>query len=245
MADAPARECVVLVHGLGRTSRSLQALARRLTPSSVTSRSMGTSCHCGKIVARRADAYPTPTACARPPRPARVRSKNPPPFQLTERDIRMLERLYLLRLLDQQQLQRLEFTTGGASACKRRLTLLFHGGYVDRRYAPRTVPYGAPRAAYCLDRRGAELVAAHRGVRTRDRKLVHYYGSGCGQPGASEQRTPEEWELFDLERDPAEMHSVHDDPAYAEDLARLRAELDRLARELGDDIPTTTTEGAT
>jgi arylsulfatase A-like enzyme len=92
---------------------------------------------------------------------------------------------------------------------------------------------------------GSHHVAAHRGVRTRDRKLVHYYGSGCGQPGASEQRTPEEWELFDLERDPAEMHSVHDDPAYAEDLARLRAELDRLARELGDDIPTTTTEGAT
>jgi hypothetical protein len=96
------------------------------------------------------------------------RSKNPPPFQLTERDIRMLEHLYLLRLLDQQQLQRLEFTTGGASACKRRLTLLFHGGYVDRRYAPRTVPYGAPRAAYCLDRRGAELVAAHRGVRVEE-----------------------------------------------------------------------------
>ena len=85
---------------------------------------------------------------------------------------------------------------------------------------------------------GSHHVAAHRGVRTRDRKLVHYYGSGCGQPGASDVRTPEEWELFDLARDPAERRSVHDDPDYAEDLARLRAELDQLAIELGDDIPT-------
>ncbi|MDQ4007197.1 MAG: sulfatase [Actinomycetota bacterium] len=80
-------------------------------------------------------------------------------------------------------------------------------------------------------------VAAHRGVRTPDRKLVHYYGAGCGQPGASDQTTPTEWELFDLAADPAEMRSVHDDPAYADDLARLRAELDRLATGLGDTIP--------
>jgi len=85
---------------------------------------------------------------------------------------------------------------------------------------------------------GSHHVAANRGVRTRDRKLVHYYGSGCGQPGASDVRTAEEWELFDLGRDPAELRSVHDDPAYADDLARLRTELDRLATELGDDVPT-------
>ena len=84
---------------------------------------------------------------------------------------------------------------------------------------------------------GSHHVAAHRGVRTRDRKLVHYYGSGCDQPGASDERTAEQWELFDLEADPRELRSVHDDPAYAADLARLRAELDDLARELGDTIP--------
>jgi len=84
---------------------------------------------------------------------------------------------------------------------------------------------------------GIHQVAAHRGVRTRTRKLVHYYGSGCGQPGASDQRTAPEWELFDLERDPRELRSVHDDPAYAADLAELRHELDRLADSLGDEIP--------
>jgi len=84
---------------------------------------------------------------------------------------------------------------------------------------------------------GCHNVAAHRGVRTRDRKLVHYYGSGCGQPGASDRVTDPEWELFDLDRDPAEMRSVADEPAYEEDLHRMRALLDSLAREVGDDVP--------
>jgi arylsulfatase A-like enzyme len=84
---------------------------------------------------------------------------------------------------------------------------------------------------------GCHRVAAHRGVRTRDRKLVHYYGSGCGQPGASEEHTEPEWELFDLDRDPREMCSVASDPAYAEDLAQLRSLLDELAAGIGDDLP--------
>ena len=89
---------------------------------------------------------------------------------------------------------------------------------------------------------GCHRVAAHRRVRTRDRKLVHYYGSGCGQLGASAAETAQEWELFDLQRDPSELHSVHDHPAYAQDLARLRAELDALATDLGDTVPTPTKE---
>ena len=84
---------------------------------------------------------------------------------------------------------------------------------------------------------GIHHVAAHRGIRTKDRKLVHYYGSGCGQPGASNQEIPAEWELFDLERDPEELRSVYDDPAYTDDVRRLTEALDRLATDLGDDIP--------
>ena len=84
---------------------------------------------------------------------------------------------------------------------------------------------------------GIHHVAAHRGVRTRDRKLVHYYGSGCGQPGASENRTEPEWELFDLDKDPEELRSVADDPTYADDLEQMRSLLDRLASELADALP--------
>ena len=86
---------------------------------------------------------------------------------------------------------------------------------------------------------GSHHVAAHRGIRTAERKLVHYYGSGCGQPGASTETTPVEWELFDLVADPDELRSVHADPAYADDLRDLTAALDRLATELGDDVPGT------
>jgi arylsulfatase A-like enzyme len=87
---------------------------------------------------------------------------------------------------------------------------------------------------------GIHHVAAHRGIRTKDRKLVHYYGSGCGQLGASSREIPAEWELFDLERDPEELRSVYDDPAFADDVRRLTEALDRLATELGDDIPAPT-----
>jgi arylsulfatase A-like enzyme len=79
-------------------------------------------------------------------------------------------------------------------------------------------------------------VEAHAGVRTRDRKLVYYYGDGAGQPGSSDEVLPPAWELFDLDADPYELRSVHDDPAYAGDLRRMRDELRRLAAALGDDL---------
>ena len=55
----------------------------------------------------------------------------------------------------------------------------------------------------------------HYGVRTDRYKLVHYYDA-------------DEWELFDLQQDPQEMHSRHDDPAYADLRKELDAELTRL-----------------
>ncbi len=59
---------------------------------------------------------------------------------------------------------------------------------------------------------GWHMVRRHYGVRTHRYKLIHYYEIG-------------EWELFDLEKDPDELRSVHDDPAYenvrAEMLIRL------------------------
>lgn len=62
---------------------------------------------------------------------------------------------------------------------------------------------------------GEHAVPRHYGVRTAAHKLVHYYQLG-------------EWELFDLERDPAEVESVYHDPDYADIRAELEDELTRL-----------------
>lgn len=58
-------------------------------------------------------------------------------------------------------------------------------------------------------------VQRHYGVRTRRYKMIHYY-------------LIDEWELFDLKTDPDELKSVYNDPAYADIVKRLKAELRRL-----------------
>jgi len=79
-------------------------------------------------------------------------------------------------------------------------------------------------------------VYAHYGVRTKTHKLIYYYSDGLGETGANSKETYEpEWEMFDLEKDPAEMKSVIDDPAYAETAAELKRELHRLQAEVGDE----------
>jgi arylsulfatase A-like enzyme len=56
------------------------------------------------------------------------------------------------------------------------------------------------------------MVRRHYGVRTQRFKLIHYYNLG-------------EWELFDMQEDPLEIHSVYDDPSYANVVANLKEEL--------------------
>lgn len=71
---------------------------------------------------------------------------------------------------------------------------------------------------------GAHSVARHYGVTTGKHKLIHYYQLN-------------EWELFDLEKDPKEMKSVYGDADYAEKTAELKTELDRLREQyqVGED----------
>ena len=90
-------------------------------------------------------------------------------------------------------------------------------------------------------------VAAHYGIRTHKYKLIYYYYDGCDQKGTEHgaeggmQQTLDieglepEWELFDLENDPFEMHNLIDDPAYADVVRELKDELHRLQDEVGDE----------
>ncbi|GAA3100592.1 arylsulfatase A-like enzyme [Kribbella aluminosa] len=75
---------------------------------------------------------------------------------------------------------------------------------------------------------------AHYGVRTKDYKLIHYYGAGLGVPGSSDRLFESEWELYDLQKDPAELTNVADDPAYAETRAALTTRLTELQAHYAD-----------
>jgi arylsulfatase A-like enzyme len=77
-------------------------------------------------------------------------------------------------------------------------------------------------------------VPAHYGIRTPRHKLIYYYGEALGTSNSIDEPTTPEWELFDLEQDPQEMRSVYDDPAYAEVVRDLTAELHRLKAHYGD-----------
>jgi len=67
-------------------------------------------------------------------------------------------------------------------------------------------------------------VKRHYGVRTERYKLIHFY------------HDIDEWELYDLEKDPNEMKNVLADPAYADIVKDLKAELKRLRKKYKDDI---------
>ena len=77
-------------------------------------------------------------------------------------------------------------------------------------------------------------VYAHYGVRTLRYKLIYYYSDALGQPGAVDETYEPEWELFDLDKDPYELNSVYDDPAYRDVVRTLKQELHRLQAEVGD-----------
>jgi arylsulfatase A-like enzyme len=68
-------------------------------------------------------------------------------------------------------------------------------------------------------------VRKNRGVRTATHKLIHFY------------EQPEEWELYDLVSDPDETVNLASRPDQSARLRELKANLERLRRDLGDVDP--------
>jgi arylsulfatase A-like enzyme len=66
-------------------------------------------------------------------------------------------------------------------------------------------------------------VPPHRGVRTDKWKYIHYY-----------KETPEEFELYDLEKDPKETVNLYGKPEFAAITATLKKRLAELRTETGD-----------
>jgi arylsulfatase A-like enzyme len=71
---------------------------------------------------------------------------------------------------------------------------------------------------------GWHNVARHYGVRADRYKLIHYYRK-------------DEWELFDLKKDPRELNSVYGDAGYAEVQKRLKRQLKRLQKKYDETDP--------
>jgi arylsulfatase A-like enzyme len=69
---------------------------------------------------------------------------------------------------------------------------------------------------------GVHAVKRHYGVRTDRYKLIHFYND------------IDEWELYDLQKDPAEMNNVYEDASYSQIRGELHAELEKL-RETYED----------
>ncbi len=69
---------------------------------------------------------------------------------------------------------------------------------------------------------GHHNVAAHYGIRTERYKLIYF-------------NKLDQWELYDLQKDPREMHNVYGDPAYAKIVKQLKDRLLRLKKELKDE----------
>ncbi|MCK5844049.1 MAG: sulfatase [Victivallales bacterium] len=78
-------------------------------------------------------------------------------------------------------------------------------------------------------------VSAHYGIRTKEFKLIYYYGEAMGQPHTIDESKQPEWELFDLLKDPNEMKNVYGDPQYAKIAEQLKNELHALQSKLGDE----------
>jgi arylsulfatase A-like enzyme len=68
---------------------------------------------------------------------------------------------------------------------------------------------------------GDHNTRAHLGVRTTTHKLIHFWKK-------------DQWEMFDLTTDPHEQKNLYADPAQAETVAKLKAELARLKQEVDD-----------
>jgi len=62
----------------------------------------------------------------------------------------------------------------------------------------------------------------HYGVRTYDHKLIYF-------------NRIDQWELYDLNKDPSEMNNLYGNPEYQEITKQLKSELIRLQNELDDD----------
>jgi arylsulfatase A-like enzyme len=73
---------------------------------------------------------------------------------------------------------------------------------------------------------------AHFGVRTKEYKLIFFYGLNYKKGGP--KPTEAGWELYDMKNDPYEMNNLYGEPKYAAVVKELKAELLRLRKKYNE-----------
>lgn len=68
-------------------------------------------------------------------------------------------------------------------------------------------------------------------IRTKTHKLIYFYG--CNYEG--QDQTPAAWELYDLVKDPSELHNVYGKAEYAAVQTKLKEQFKELRIQVGDD----------
>jgi arylsulfatase A-like enzyme len=66
------------------------------------------------------------------------------------------------------------------------------------------------------------MVKRHYGIKTKRYKLIHFYYD------------IDEWELYDLKKDPNEMRNVYNDSAYALVRKQMHGKLEEMRKKYGD-----------
>lgn len=114
----------------------------------------------------------------RPRLPLGRRVADPPPMVLTERDKAIVLDVHEYGLLSCPQIERLHFQPEKGQAhmtktsrCRHRLKLLYHHEFLNRIFIPVGPHEGSRPIVYCLDKRGADLVAQELGI---DRAQVRW-----------------------------------------------------------------------
>ena len=87
---------------------------------------------------------------------------------------------------------------------------------------------------------------AHFGIRTKDYKLIFFYGTNYRKLNDPSSRmnyfhsfnTPVAWEFYNLRNDPQEMNNLYGDPEYADVIADLKNQLMSMRAELNEEDTT-------
>ncbi|MDQ6420194.1 sulfatase [Paenibacillus sp. LHD-117] len=88
---------------------------------------------------------------------------------------------------------------------------------------------------YWMHLDGCHEVYSHYGIRTHRYKLIYYYAQALGTTDSRDENRPPEWECFDLEQDPYELNNVYGNPDYANTIADLTKQLEKLMDEVQDE----------